>query len=175
MAGPVTHRYRTLRLLLIGVVAVGIVRAVAVVLVHELVEELVEGGHVLVDDAVAVLGLRGGTDHLLIGVEVMARGARAQQDVVRAVGAEHHLQQLGEVLLVGDILGVVQDVEQVVLLKAVAELLDRLGADTVDAEQVLLGLAHQVADDLDADLAELVGPALGHAQVVEQVQTGVLG
>ncbi len=139
MAGPVTHRYRTLRLLLIGVVAVRIVRAVAVVLVHELVQQLVEGGHVLVDDAVAVLGLRGGADHLLVGVEVVTRRAGAEQDVVRAVRAKDHLQKLGEVLLVGHILGVVEDVEQVVLLKTVAQLLDLLTDDDVglEVEQVV--------------------------------------
>ena len=60
-------------------------------------------------------------------------------------------------------------------LQAVTELLDRLGADAIDAQQILLGLANQVADRLDANLAELVGPALRHAQIVEQVQTSLLG
>lgn len=60
-------------------------------------------------------------------------------------------------------------------LEAVTELLDRLGTDAVDAQQILLGLANQIADRLDADLAELVGPALRHAQVVEQVQASLLG
>ena len=138
---------RELVLLLLGIDLIG---------VDELVQQLVEGGHVLVDDAVAILGLGRGADHLLIGVEVMTRGARAEQDVVGAIRGEDHLQQLGEVFLVGDVLGVLEDVEEVVLLQAVAELLDGLGADAVDAEQVLLGLANQVTDDLDADLAELV-------------------
>ena len=116
-----------------------------------------------------------GAEHLLVGVEVMARGARAEQDVVRTIRGEHHLQQLGEVLLVGNILGVVKDVEQVVLLKTVAELLDGLGTNAVDAEQVLLGLAHEVTDDLNADLAELVGPTLGNTQVIEEIEARVLG
>ncbi len=60
-------------------------------------------------------------------------------------------------------------------LEAVAQLLDRLGANAVDAQQVLLGLAHEVAHGLDAHLAELVGPALRHAEVVEEVQARVLG
>ena len=103
------------------------------------------------------------------------RGGGTQQDIVRTVGAKDHLQQLREVFLVGNVVVVLEDVEQVVGLQAVTELLDRLGTDTIDAQQILLGLADQVADRLDADLAELVGPALRHAQVVEQVQTSLLG
>ena len=48
-------------------------------------------------------------------------------------------------------------------------------ADAVDAQQVLLGLTHEVAHGLDAHLAELVGPALAHAEVVEEVELGLLG
>ena len=103
------------------------------------------------------------------------RGRGAQQDVVRTVGAKDHLQQLREVFLVGNVVVVLEDVEQVVGLQAVTELLDRLGTDAIDAQQILLGLADQVADRLDADLTELVGPALRHAQVVEQVQASLLG
>ena len=103
------------------------------------------------------------------------RGGGAQQDVVRTVGAKDHLQQLREVFLVGNVVVVLEDVEQVVGLQTVTELLDRLGTDAVDAQQILLGLTNQVADRLDADLAELVGPALRHTQVVEQVQASLLG
>ena len=105
----------------------------------------------------------------------MRRSGGAQQDVVRTVGAKDHLQQLREVFLVGNVVVVLEDVEQVVGLEAVTELLDRLGTDAINAQQILLRLANQVADRLDADLAELVGPALRHAQVVEQVQASLLG
>ena len=69
------------------------------------------------------------------------RGGGAQQDVVRTVGAKDHLQQLREVFLVGNVVVVLEDVEQVVGLQAVTELLDRLGTDAIDAQQILLGLA----------------------------------
>lgn len=60
---------RELVLLLLGIDLIG---------VDELVQQLVEGGHVLVDDAVSILGLGRGTNHLLIGVKVMTRSARAE-------------------------------------------------------------------------------------------------
>ena len=88
----------------------------------------------------------------------MRRSGGTQQDIVRTVGAKDHLQQLREVFLVGNVVVVLEDVEQIVGLQAVTELLDRLGADAIDAQQILLGLANQVADRLDANLAELVGP-----------------
>ena len=85
-----------------------------------------------------------GRPGLLVGVGVMRRRGRgAQQDVVRTVGAKDHLQQLREVFLVGNVVVVLEDVEQVVGLKAVTELLDRLGTDAIDAQQILLGLTNR--------------------------------
>ena len=49
------------------------------------------------------------------------------------------------------------------LLQALLELLDRLHADALDAKEILLGVAHQIGDRLDARLAELVGPTLRNA------------
>ena len=71
----------------------------------------------------------------------MRRSGGTQQDIVRTVGAKDHLQQLREVFLVGNVVVVLEDVEQIVGLEAVTELLDRLGTDAIDAQQILLGLA----------------------------------
>ena len=60
------------------------------------------------------------------------------------------------------------------LLQALLELLDRLHADALDAKEILLGVAHQIGDRFDARLAELVGPTLRNAQVVEDVQARIL-
>ena len=59
-------------------------------------------------------------------------------------------------------------------LEAVAQLLDCLCTDAVDAQQVILGLADEVPHGLDADLAELVGPALRHLKVIVQVEFGLV-
>ena len=55
--------------------------------------------------------------------------------------------------------------QQVVLLEAFLELLDGLRADALDAQQVVLSVAHQVGHGLDARLAELVRPAQRHTQI----------
>lgn len=73
------------------------------------------------------------------------------------------------------LLGVVEDVEKVPCFESGPELLDRLDADALDAEQLVFGLADQIADHLDARLAELVGPTLADAQVVEEIELGELG
>ena len=46
--------------------------------------------------------------------------------------------------------------QQAVLLKAFLQLLDGLRTNALDAQQVVLGVADQVGNRLDAGLAELV-------------------
>ena len=125
-----------------------------------------EGTQVLVDDGGVPVTLGGAADELVVEV-VLRGGGGAEHDVGVGVGREHHVEELGQVLAVGLVIVGFKDVEEVAGLETVAKLLYRLGTDAIDAQQVVLGLADEVANRLDADLAELVGPTLRHAQVVE--------
>ena len=141
----------------------------------DLGKQVIQRVEPLVDDAglllVAVLGRA--ADELVVKV-VRRRGSGAQHDVGVGIGREDHVEELREVLVIGLVVVGLEDVEQATGLKTLAELLDGLGTDTVDVKQVVLGLADKVAHRLDAHLAELVGPALRHAKVVEQVELCVL-
>lgn len=134
----------------------------------------VKGVETLVDDVTLRRVLGRSADELVVGIEVMRRRGGPEHDVIPTVRREHHVQKLGQVLLVSGVVIGLEDVEQVASLKALTQLLDRLRANAVDVKQVVLRLADEVAHGLDAHLAELVRPALGHAEVVEQVELGVL-
>ena len=100
---------------------------------NDLREQGVERLEALVDDVTLGLVLRRGADELVVGVVVRGRRRGAKHHVGVGVGREDHVQQLRQVLLVGD--GVVvglEDVEQATGLEALAKLLDGLGADAVD-------------------------------------------
>ena len=83
-----------------------------------------------------------------------------QHQATIAFWREDHVEQLRKILRICLILFWLKDVEEVTSLKAIAELLDCLCTNTIDAKQVFLGLTDKIAYGLNANLAELVGPTL---------------
>ena len=67
-----------------------------------------------------------------------------------------------------------KDVEKITSIKTLAELLDCLGTNTVNAEKVFFGLTNQIPNRLNTNLGELIGPALGNPKVVKEVQLSIL-
>ena len=108
----------------------------------------------------------------VIGISAVGLGHLGAH-VHRILRREQHLKQLRGIRLVA-LLRVVENVEQVSSLESGPELLDCLDADALDTEQLVFGLADQIANHLDTRLAELVGPALADTQVVEEVELGEL-
>jgi len=66
-------------------------------------------------------------------------------------------QELRKVLGIGLVIIWLEDVEESTGLEAIAELFDCLCANTIDAQEIILGLADEITHGLDAHLAELVG------------------
>ena len=100
-------------------------------------------------------------------------GGSVAADEDGVVRREHHVQELAHVVG-GSRQVVLDDAHEVAGRQALLQLLDGLHADALDAQQILLGMTQQVGHGLDARLGELVRPALGHAQIVVDVQARVL-
>ena len=56
------------------------------------------------------------------------------------------------------------------ILKTCLELFDRLRANAFDAQQLILGVADQISNGLDASFGELVSPTLRNTQIVIDVE-----
>ena len=141
----------------------------------DLGKKRIKGVETLVDDISLLTALGRSANELVLRVEVVRRrSGGAEENVGVSVRREDHVQKLRQVLIVSALILRLEDVEQAASLKAVAKLLNRLGANAVDVQEVVLSLTDEVAHGLDANLAELVGPTLRHAEVVEEVELGIL-
>ena len=114
---------------------------------------------------------QGLAEHLLaFGVE---RRRLIAADEHRVIRAEHHVEQLAHLIVRGREL-VIEQVRELVFLETGLELLEGLRADAFDAQELVFGVADEIAHRIDARFAELIGPALGDSQVIVQIQTRIL-
>ena len=102
------------------------------------------------------------------------RSGRTKHQPSVSIRREDHVKQLGKILGVSLVLIGLKDVEKVAGIKTLAKLLDCLGTNAVNAEKVFFGLTNQIPNRLNANLRELIGPALGNPKVVKEVQLGIL-
>ena len=91
---------------------------------------------------------------------VCSRSSRTKHDVTICIRREHHVQKLREILIVCGIVLRLENVEQTPSLKTIAELLDSLSTNAINAQQIVLCLADQIPYCLNAYLAEFIRPTL---------------